>query len=342
MWRSKLIKPKPRKLRRSSQVVISKLTNSVADFPPVFTQPRPGAWRACVFAACLLLFCWSGTLIAAERSDLGRALKQLGYEAVELRRTGDNHLYVFGKVEGRRRSCLVDTGWSFTAVSTNTAARLAETNRVRQLTLGRVVLTNEVVLVADMRVNGQPASYDVVLGCDFLLRHHAVIDCAGRRLYLRRSELTEAERMQWEQALRRAGLTDVKMNQRKPLALTCGARIGAQSVELLVDSGAAWSCLDAKVAEAMQLRALPSLNQIMGPAATGRRNFAVADLKSWRLGELPMRQKSVAVFSLKEWGLGPDGGLFKDVGGILGGAELFATQAVIDCGGLKLWLRNHR
>jgi len=276
-----------------------------------------------------------------ERFDLARALKQLGYEAVELRRTGDNHLFLFGKVDGRRRSCLVDTGWSFTTVSTNTAARLADSNRVGQLTLGRVVLTNEAVRTQDLRVNEKPTSYDVVLGIDFLRRHQAVIDCAGRRLYVRRTELTEAARAELDWGLRDAGWMGSTMKQRKPLAMTCAAQVNGRPVELLVDSGAMWSCLDTRVAESLGLRALPSVNRMMGPGATGARNFAVADLKSWRLGEQPMRATGVAVFSLKEWGLGPDGTLFNDVGGILGGAELFATRAVIDCGSLKLWVRPH-
>jgi predicted aspartyl protease len=286
------------------------------------------------------LFFWPA--LAAPRFDLAGRLKQLGYEVVELRRTGDNHLFLFGKVDGRRRSCLVDTGWSFTTVSTNTAARFAETNLVRQLTLGRVELTNEAVRTLDLRVNGQPTSYDVVLGADFLRRHHAVIDCAGLRLYLRRAELPSAARRQLELALRDAGWAEIEMQQREPLALTCAAQVNGRPVELLVDSGAAWSCLDAKVAESVGLRARPSVNQMKGPAAAGQRNFAVTELKSWQLGDQPMRPTSMAVFGLAAWGLGPDGNLFREVGGILGGATLFRTQAVIDCGGLKLWVRNPR
>lgn len=287
-----------------------------------------------------ILVTWQITTGAAERFDLGRTLQRLGYEAVELRGTGDNHLFLFGKVDGRRRSCLVDTGWSFTTVSTNTAARFAQTNLIQQLTLGRVVLTNETVQVQDLRVNGQPTSYDVVLGCDFLLRYHAVIDVAGHRLYLRREALPATERAQWEEALSDAGLVNAELKRLAPPALTSVAQVNGRTTELLVDTGAAWSCLDAKVAETMKLRALPSLNRIAGPAAAGQRNFAVADLKSWQLGGQPMRETSVAVFSLAKWGLGPDGKLFNDVGGILGGSEFFATQAVIDCGGPKLWWRN--
>jgi predicted aspartyl protease len=294
-----------------------------------------------VLVATILAALLGGPAAAAggERFELGRSLKQLGYEAVALRRTGENHLFLFGKVDGRRRSCLVDTGWSFTTVTTNTAARLANPNLVRQLTLGRVALTNEAVRGQDLRVNGQPTSYDLVLGLDFLRRHQAVIDCAGQRLYLRRTELNELERAGLDRGLRGAGWTGVPLKQREPLALTCAAQVNGRPVELLVDSGAMWSCLDTRVAESLGLRALPSVHRMRGPAATGARNFAVADLKSWRLGEQPLRATGVAVFRLKEWGLGPNGTLFNDVGGILGGAELFATRAVIDCGGLKLWVR---
>ncbi len=280
--------------------------------------------------------------LGAERFNVPATLKNLGYEAVELRRTDNNKLFLFGKVEGRQRSCLVDTGWSHTTVSTNTAARLAQTNLIRQLQLGSVLLTDETVLSQDLRVNGQPTSYDVVLGCDFLRRHHAVLDCVSRRLYLRDKELTTAERAVLEQALKNTGGTVTAMKLREPLALTCEARVENRAVELLVDSGAMWSCLDAKVAANLNLRARPTLNRIMGPGAMGQRSFAVAELKAWQLGDQQMRETSVAVFSLAEWGLGPDGKLFRDIGGILGGAELFKARAIIDCSGLKLWLRPER
>jgi predicted aspartyl protease len=253
------------------------------------------------------LLCEPGLALGAERFDLARSLQQLGYEVVELRRTPNNHLFLFGQVDGRKRSCLVDTGWSFTTISTNTAARLAEPTLVRQLTLGLVVLTNEIVRTQDLRVNGQPTSYDVVLGMDFLRHHQAVIDCTKRRLYLRRIGLSPTGRAELERGLIGAGWSGITMKLREPLALTCRAQVNGDPVDLLVDSGATWSCLDATVADSLGLRAMPSLNRMMGPAATGARNVAVADLRSWQLETQPMRATTVAVFGLKEWGLGPDG-----------------------------------
>lgn len=280
--------------------------------------------------------------VTAERWNLAQTLADQGYDAVALRRTGEHHLFLFAKVDGRRRSCLLDTGWSFTTFSTNTAGRLAVSNLIPRLTLGRVVLTNESGLVQDLRVRGQPAPYDMVLGCDFLRRHHAIIDCAAPRLYLRNAPLPVGAHRAWEQAMRGAGFQEINLQLRAPPALTCTATINDVAGNWLVDSGAMWSCLDDQVAQTLQVRARPTLNRMMGAAANDARAFAVADLKSWRLDAMPMPATSVAVFPLKDWGMGPSGKIFPDVGGILGGAELHKFRAVIDCGGLKLWVRGAR
>jgi predicted aspartyl protease len=277
---------------------------------------------------------------AADRVKPSAVLSQLGYEVVQLRRTGENHLFLFGQINGRRRSCLVDTGWSFATASTNTAARLNPPHVIAQLRLGRVVLTNEPVVVQDLRINGRPAPYDVVLGCDFLIRHYAIVDCANDRLYLRPDAPSLAQAEESERTLRNAGWVPIGLKRHHPLALTCETRINEQPVAMLVDSGAVWSCLDTKTAGALNLRLTPSPNRIRGAGASGQRELAVADLKQVQIGGREIRRLSVAVFSLADWGLGTDGKVLENVGGILGGGELAASGAVIDCHQLKLWLRS--
>jgi Aspartyl protease len=276
---------------------------------------------------------------AAERISLAVVLPKLGYEAVELRRTGENHWFLFGQVNGRRRSCLVDTGWSFTTVSTNTAKRLPD-RIIGRLTLGRVELTNELVAVQDMRINGQAAPYDVVLGCDFLDRYQAVIDFANNRLYLRRAAPLAEQGEEFNRIMRSSGFVATELKRCDPPALTCGALMNGCAVELLVDSGAMWSCLDTKTARSMNLQFTPSPMRMMGAGASGRRNLAVADLKSMRLSGSEFPNVSVGVLSLADWGLGPDGKVLSGVGGILGGSELAAADAVLDCGRRKLWFRG--
>ncbi|MBP9902273.1 MAG: retropepsin-like domain-containing protein [Verrucomicrobia bacterium] len=304
----------------------------------IYRQGKASGWML-GFLAGYLLAAAAGSA-RAEAGNLGAALKQLGYAQIELRRTDENHLFLFGQVNGRRRSCLVDTGWSFTTLSTNAAQGLATRGLVDELKLGRVRLTNETVLVQDLRVNGQPTSFDLVLGCDFLIRHHAVIDYAHRRLYLRREPLTGKPVNQLTAALQQCGLVAVKLSRHDPLALTCTVQINGRAVEFLVDSGAMWSCLTTETAHALALPIFPSANRITGAAVAGKRGFGVTTVRDFELGGRQEARVTLAVLELGDWGLGPNGRTLRAVGGILGGDQLSARAAVIDCGQLKLWQRD--
>jgi len=321
-------------------LLLPRMRQSMQDctFPLKFSRRHDARRR---WALIGLVVC-SGTFRsgAAERVNPAAVLPQLGYEIVELRRTGENHLFLFGRVNGRRRSCLVDTGWSLATVSTNTARQLNPSGHIESLQLGRTVLTNETVVIQDLRINGLPAPYDVVLGCDFLIRHNAVLDCANRRLYLRCAAPSSAQMEEFELRLQSGGYVSTNLKPRAAQVLTCATRIDGHEVELLVDSGAMWSCLDTRTAQAMRLRSVRSPNRIMGAGAPGQRSLAVADLNVLEVGGCELRHVSVAVFSLTDWGLGSEGKALKSVGGILGGSELAIAGAVIDFSRLRLWLRS--
>lgn len=296
-----------------------------------------GGWRLAILLAALA----SGR-VAAETPAPAAVLQTHGYESVSLRRTGQNHWFLFGRVDGRRRSCLVDTGWAYTTVSTNTAARLAAPNQIERLELGGIVLSNMPVRASDLRVNGQPTAYDVVLGCDFLLAHQAVLDFRSARLYLRRNPATDEDQAALTAAFQATGRKEVGVRLQIPPALTVRAAIRETNTELLVDSGAMWSCLDAQLALRAGLRTAGSVHRMSGPGAGGQRNFAVADLPVWSLDSHRMPERTMAVLDLSDWGLGAKAKLFPQVEGILGGAELLATEAWLDCGQLKLWVRPAR
>ncbi len=325
--------------------------------PTEFTETRPSRVSAlllnsmavgrttrlrafvCVLAAIL---CLDGRLTAGEPSDFSRSLLKLGCEQVELRRTDENRLFLFARVNGRKRSCLVDTGWSFTTVSTNTAAHLAHSNLIDRLELGGVSFTNQSVIAQDIRIAGEPASFDVVLGCDFLLAHHAILDCANRRLYLRRTALTLDETASLEKLLADSSRVSAEMKLRSPPAITVAVQLNDHAAEFLVDSGAVWSCLDVKAARDFNLRLSPSPNQISGAVSADKKSFHVTTVRELTVAERKIKDASLAVLSLEPWGFGPDGKLFNDVSGILGGAELIANRAVIDFSSRKLWLRAKR
>ena len=293
----------------------------------------------CVLATVLCLEC---KLAAGEPSDFSRSLLKLGYEQIELRRTDENRLFLFARVNGRKRSCLVDTGWSFTTVSTNTAARLTKSNLIDRLELGSASFTNQSVIAQDIRIAGQPAPFDVVLGCDFLLAHHAILDCMNRRLYLRRTVPTMGETASLERLFSDSGRASAEMKLRAPPAMIVATRLDGHTAQFLVDSGAVWSCLDVKTAREYNLRLSPSPNQISGAVSADKKSFHVTTARELTVAERKLKGVNLAVLSLEPWGFGPDGNLFNDVSGILGGAELIGNGAVIDFSSRKLWLHAKR
>lgn len=298
----------------------------------------------------LCLVPWALSAQELERLSLPETFARNGYEIVQLRRTDENHLFVFGKLNGHRRSVLVDTGWSFTTISTNTAGKLpwawnGGTNEdpsvlVKELRLGHTSLTNQPMRVERIVFDGQPASFDIVLGCDFLRRNNAVVDCLNRRLYVRTRAPTETEQTTLEEALRDNGFSAVALKLKQPLAISCPAQVNGKPVEMLVDTAAVWSTLDVRQVNRLGLLALPTLAKIIGVGKTGTRGVAMAEAKSFSLGDVPMKDTSFALMDLSDWGFAAPGTALSKVQGILGGSELVANSALVDCHGLKLWVKH--
>jgi len=294
------------------------------------------------------------------RINVREQFSRLGWEQIELRRTDENHLFLFARLNGRRRSVLVDTGWSFTSVSTNVARQLKApsdlgvrfrdpffgTNEnsaavlLDDFKLGRVEFTSQPALVQNVVLNGRRAPFDAVLGCDFLMRNFGVVDCLNRRLYVRRVAPPEPQQKEFEEALRRDGFVAVQLQRKEPLALTCTVRVNGERLEMLVDSAAPWSCVDVRQRERLRLKVDASPARITGVGRTSTRGVGVAAVKSFRLADVDVKITNVAVFDLADWGLAVPEAALSEVQGILGGDALNATGAIIDCHALKLWVKQ--
>jgi predicted aspartyl protease len=296
-----------------------------------------------------LIFPWTLKAEKPVRTSLPEQFARFGYQQIELQRTAENHLYLVGKLNGRRRSVLVDTGWSFTTVSTNAARKLPSSRDagtephpsvlIEELKLGRRSFSNQPARVERMVFDGQAAPFEVVLGCDFLRRNFAVIDCLNRRLYVRSRAPTEHEQDALEDTLSSRGFAAVGLKLKIPLAITCPARVNGQPVEMLVDTGAVWSALDVRQLDRLGLRALPTPAKVSGVGKAGTRGFAMAEAKSFALGDVTVKNANFAVMDLSDWGFAAPGKGLSEVQGILGGAELVANGVMIDCHSLKLWVQ---
>lgn len=265
-----------------------------------------------------------------------RPLTRLGFETTELRRTEQNHLYISGRANGRRVSCLVDTGWSFTTLQPGNGVT---GEAIAALRLGRVTFTNQPVRVEAIQFNRQPASFDLVLGLDFLRQHSAVLDCGQRRLFTRPAPHADEATNDLATVLGQAGFREVPLRLKTPPAFTVTAVVNGERVELLVDSGAVWSCLDQRQVTRLGLQPQNSTTRITGAGATGIRPVAVANVKSLQLGAVEIKGQTLALLDLADWGFAAPEKTLSEVQGILGGDLLAALNAVIDCPRLKLWLQ---
>jgi len=113
-------------------------------------------------------------------------------------------------------------------------------------------------------------------------------------------------------------------------------------LEMLVDTAAVWSTLDLRQLDRLGLRALPTLTKITGAGKTGTRRVAMAEAKSFALGDVLLKETDFALMDLSDWGFAVPGKHLSEVRGILGGHELLANRALIDFGALKLWVKQER
>lgn len=295
---------------------------------------RYGQFIRFVVGAVVLLSGNSG--ITAEGKVPAAFLVENGFDQIPLRRTADNRLYLSGRLDGRRRSFLVDTGWSHTTVNRSGEN---DSTTLGEIKLSDVTFTNQEAGQERVLMGGKPAPFDVVLGLDFLRRHFAVLDCGTGRLFTRRKAPTAEDSERFAVAMRSAGFLPVELRHYENLAITCPARIDGYSFELLVDSGAAWTCLDWRRAETWGLKPQPSTTRLSGAGNTGTRGLAVTEVNSLRLGEMEIAHAMVGLVDLADWGLARKDTTLSEVKGLLGGEILTAYSVVIDCGGLKMWLK---
>ena len=112
-------------------------------------------WRGTATLTAMLFSLAAQEPEATATAFLQRQLLYHGYEQIELRRSGENRLFLFGKLDGRKHSLLVDTGWSFTTVSAN-AVEKPRTPRGRESQPGDPIpgftLNSDAVLLNHLRL----------------------------------------------------------------------------------------------------------------------------------------------------------------------------------------------
>jgi len=302
-------------------------------------------------------------------STLEMYLQRLGYGAIRLKRTEQNHLVVEGELDGKKAVFIIDTGNSVTRLDQRTGHRfktLAErglkledpnlgefsgTNFVfiDELKLGTARFPNQLATVTTLghlatgaHEVSLHAYEDCLLGCDFLLRHHCLLDCAGLRLYVRADRPGTEMRAALESSLHRSGYHETILTPTRALVEWCPASVNGVAVKLLVDSGSPFTVLDNHRGQQSPLANLrvsetQFLNQ--GAGKRGGTPLYVADPESFEIDGIDFSFKKIrlGVADLVSFNIGSDRAEWQNVDGTLGEDILAINGSLVDLENRRLW-----
>ena len=331
--------------------------------------------------ASVALFCLAATAFlvvpvrnfGADQSAgtrLDTYFRRLNYEGMNFRLDKDNQPLLDGEVGGQKCALLMDSGWGMTTLKGSAAKGLKTLDElgvvledsvlgpltnsslvlVEKLVLGRAQFLNQPAKVEKLKADFIRLRFDGILGCDFFLRNHCLIDCGAQRIYFRSAKPSEQQSDALTQTLRRSGFIEIAIKLDD--GLNIDARLNGEPVRLLLDTGSSLSLLDEAEAKRFSLNSIrhdqPELGtyiredinvRIVGMGSIGAHQGWVATLRSLQIGSREWKDIHFGVTNLRAWGIEQLASAGQKVQGFLGMHLLMGEGALIDFASGKLWLR---
>jgi len=283
----------------------------------------------CIVAAALL-----PTLSSAAEKSVGRApgalktfLERQGFGGSPLQRRFGNHLFVTTIMNGRRTALMIDSGCPQTLIDRASARRIGlgvqETkgylvgiagnaersgvSKVARLAMGNCTFANVPVEVADEnQINFIARPHlDGLFGAHEMAKFGMIVDCARQKL----AEFLGAR-----------GFSRIPMRFNPEHHLEIDAAINGHPVRLIVDTGSGTTLVSATIAAASGTSLSPQLSF---------RGEGIGHIQQLALGNLIVNNAEVGVANVAKF-----------VGaGLLGEEYLSWNFAVVDVGGMNLYLR---
>ena len=295
--------------------------------------------------------CIAGGAIPEARADEGKSISLLlanyHFRRVDMERTRAN-LFVRVTINSRRSTLVVDTGSPGTVLDRNTIAAygLNETptsmalnssigrtsdhvgfGKSMRIELANIILADDVVPIVDLSAmnRGTPVRAAGVFGLSHMRKLGAVIDCGQRALYLNPYGATSDSVAKLDKLLISRGFVRVPMRVNPARLPEVDCRINGLASKIVVETAAFTTILEKQVA----LRAGVRL------AATGFSGEGVGKLSAAISSGLA-KHFSVGSFQTQDQKLSAEEASFA----VLGIDYLSAHDAVIDCGGMNVFLRR--
>ncbi len=350
--------------------------------PPTSHPLQPGSRSRPVshgwIAIGVLMLLLQPAMAADDRGrgdELTRFMTRLGYSAVELEVKNRSMLVLQGKVNARKATLLIDTGFTFTTLDATRARGLPRLEPGRLTledpALGTVASSNFVLVesleIGALKFSNQPAQvmdlaidmgssdtrslashaslgggrktirFQAVLGGDFLRRHGAVLRPGTGMIYLRAALPPPDASRALGETLAVSGMAAVSLTDEYGVHLFAPVQLDGHTASLFLDTGSLATVTDAKFAAQARMASRTTGGALRG--VKGRE----AELKEWdvrrlQLGPWETRGYRVTVADLRPWDFNRDKAQH-EVHGLLGLELIARMDAVIDYGALRLFVR---
>jgi predicted aspartyl protease len=276
-----------------------------------------------------------------------------GFGGAPLQRRFGNHLFVPTTINHKRTTLMIDTGCPYTLIDKSSVGTLGLTvektkrqvgrvfgwsyerfgaTKINTLTMGNCTLANVPAAVADeseMNYFSRLPHIDGLFGAYEMVKFGVVIDCARQMLYISPRGASAGTSQKLATFLESRGFTRIPLRLTSDHHFDVEAAVNGHPLRLVVDTGAGTTLVAQQTA--IQSGVAPRPNRLMSEAQDGRiMRLSTGVVKELTIGNFKIENGEVELGNLI--------GNLKD--GLLGEEHLTWNFAVIDIGGMSLFLRH--
>jgi predicted aspartyl protease len=303
-------------------------------------------------------------------------LSKQGLAGAKLERRFGNHLFVPVFINNRRAALMIDTGSPNTVIdanSVNTFCLSVErtdsnvgglfgrswerfgSSKVKSIAMGNCIVTNVPVAIADFsnfnRARAGPATgshigdsrslahINGILGTNEMVKFGMILDCTRQMLYVNPNGRSPAVSQSLTGFLAARGFTRIPMRLNANHHFDAEGALNGHSTRFIVDTGSATTLIDKQVA----VRSGTGVTALIGVGAGGAGGLAEGvdrtGVKELAIGNFKIANAEVVIAHVSGDILLSQSASESNAG-VLGQEYLSSNFAVIDMGGMALYLRH--
>jgi predicted aspartyl protease len=331
-----------------------------------------------LFLAILLLATGAPFLVRAQQASgtLAGFLAKQGLAGAKLERRYGNHLFVPVTINNRRGALMIDTGSPNTVIDRNSVGTFGLTvektgsnvgglfgktwerfgaSKVKSIAMGNCMLTNVPVAIADFSEfntdRSGPATgshiadskamahINGLLGTNEMTKFGMIIDCTRQMLYVNPNGRSPAVSESLEGFLAGRGFTRIPMRLNANDHFDVQGALNGSRTRFIVDTGSSTTLIDTQVA----VKAGAGVTALAGYGAAGAggkvEGVDRTGVKELAIGNFKLANAEVVVAHVSG-NILLSNSTAESNAGVLGQEYLSSNFAVIDVGGMSLYLRH--